>query len=126
MLGKLAFTNKIVAKNLGVPEERVTGVMNFFTEELNKELQSCAHTFVYVKGLGTFSLALRPIENKIKRFIKYYRNTRAGKGIRNTEKSLLDLRRILFELFALRRQLKSTRKELKILKHVAREASGNC
>ena len=126
MLGKLAFTNKIVAKNLGMPEERVAKVMTFFAENLNKELLSCEHTFVYVMGLGTFTMVLRPIENKIRRMYRHYQNTKVGKGIRNSEESLLDLRRVLFELFALRRKLKGTRKELKILKDVAREASGNC
>lgn len=124
MLGKLAFTNKIVAKNLGIKEERVSGVMSFFVDELNKELMSCNHPFVYVRGLGTFTLALAPIESKIRRMIGHYKKVQKGIGIRNTEKSLVDLRRTIEELFVIRRLLKDKRKEIKKLRD-DRKAEGN-
>lgn len=122
MLGKLAFTNKIVAKHLGQDEARVTKVMDFFVRELNAELMRVDHAFVYVRGLGTFGLSLKPIETRIRHMWTAYRKALRGEtavrqsGIRNTEKSCLALRQTLFELFAIRRLLKTKRRELKTLR----------
>lgn len=124
MLGKLAFTNKIVAKNLGQKEERVTRVMSFFTEELNKELASCEHPFVYIKGLGTFTLSLGPIERKLRRMVGHYKKALSGKTPKGYAGEVGAIKRTLFELFAMRRLLKNKRKEIKILKD-AGKASRN-
>lgn len=124
MLGKLAFTNKIVAKNLGQKEERVTRVMTFFTEELNKELASCEHPFVYVKGLGTFTLSLGPIERKLRKMLGYYRRAMRGESPRSYIGEVAALKKTIFELFSIRRLLKTKRKEIKILRD-AGKASRN-
>lgn len=116
MLGKIAFTNKIVAKNLSMPEDRVNQVMSFFITELKDEIGRAQHPFIYVRGLGTFAMNLKPVENKLRRFIRYYSNTKKGKGIRNNEKSLLALRQTIFDLYRIRRLIKAKQAELKGLK----------
>lgn len=116
MLGKLAFTNKIVAKNLGVNEDRVAKVMDFFTQDLNRELVACEHPFIYVRGLGTFTLALGPINSKLRRSIWQYKKVRRGEARKNEENSVA-LQELITELFRIRRLLKTRKKEIQQLRH---------
>jgi len=121
MLGRFSNTNEIVARKLGIKEERVSKVMSFFVEELNQELKSCQHPFVYVRGLGTFTLVVSAIETRLRNTIHVYRHAKKDPPSRKSEENLLSLRKTIFELFTIRRLIKNKRKELKTLRN-ARKA----
>lgn len=116
MLGKFTFTNKIVAKNLNIDEDRINRVTSFFIQELNRELMGAEHPFVYVRGLGTFTLCLKPIENRLRWYLVKRKEILEESKIRNCENNLLGLRRCMFELFHIRRVLKAKKKERKRIK----------
>jgi nucleoid DNA-binding protein len=114
MLGKPAFSNKIVAKNLGIDEAKVKKVTEFFYKELDAELKKCEEPFIYVKGLGTFVLNQKKIEKAIVQFRKTKYNSKqslAGPAGQAT------IREGIFELFRIRRVIKNKLKENQQLKN---------
>lgn len=112
MLGKPVFTNKIVAKKLNVDEKKVAGVVEFMFAELATEIRECNHPFIYVKGLGTFTLKVSTIEKRLRANIKRYRALRdRGMEGKDWGPSLAGTRKELFELFRIRRLIKQRRAE---------------
>ena len=110
MLGKPVFTNKIVAKNLGIKEEKVKSVTDFFFKELHKEIKECNHPFIYIKGLGTFALML----SKLKRTLKYYvPKVRGSNGVPPMKKGKEAMTAEIFEWFRILRMLKNQYKHNK-------------
>lgn len=115
MLGKPAFTNKIVAKNLGVPEERVTKVTGFFYKELLEELKKREHPFIFVRGLGTFAMNPKTIDSMLRKFWMY----RKDKQNRLTA-TQMKMKESMFELFRIRRLIKNKLKENKELSNAVK------
>jgi hypothetical protein len=125
MLGKLSFTDKIVSKRLGIDQETVSGVTGFFVKELDAEFRKADHAFIYVRGLGTFTLVLGAIETRLKTIIGRYWLMRNDPEVLKCNKNLLGLRRLCFELFALRRTIKDKRKEIKLVKDERKAINDN-
>lgn len=129
MLGKPVFTNKIVAKNLGIDEKKVTDVMDFFFSELGKEIRECNHPFIYVRGLGTFTLKTSTIESRLRVNITRYRTLRKkrpeerGRGTATSQAFLDGARKEIFELFRIRRLIKGRRKENQKIKDAKKAGS---
>lgn len=115
MLGKPVFTNKIVAKNLGIDESRVTKVTGFFYREFNQELKNCEHPFVFVRGLGTFAMNPKTIDGMIKSYLSRKKYNK-GRNYDNGD----TVKKGLFELFRIRRIIKNQLKENKRLKNVGK------
>ena len=114
MLGKPAFSNKIVAKNLGIDEAKVKRVTEFFYKELDAELKKCEDPFIYVKDLGTFALNQKKIEKSIVQFRKTkYGNKKCVAG----PAGQATIREGIFELFRIRRVIKNKLKENQQLKN---------
>ena len=114
MLGKPVLTNKIVAKRLNLEESKVSSVMDFFFKELNREVLECKHPYLYVKGLGTFTLCLKPVETRIKKMhwaINGHKSAlKQGAGPANRQSMLDGARREMFDLFSIRRMIKERKK----------------
>ncbi len=129
MIGRIALTNKLVSKSLGIEEKRVNGVMSFFFEELEKEFVECRHPFVFVKGLGTFGLTLSSVEKRIKDLRKRVQNQRSyeARGIIYPKrlKMVEGMVRETFFLFEVRRMLKKHRAECKKLKDYGKSLNDN-
>ena len=122
MLGKLIFTNKLVAKNLGIEEKKVAGVMEFVFAELGKEVKECNHPFIYVKGLGTFLLKVSTIEKRLKFILARYKvlktrdpETKMGKGKLGPQ--LEGCRKEIFELFRIRRVILTRHKKIRKIRN---------
>jgi hypothetical protein len=125
MLGKFAFTNKLVAKRLNVDEALVSSVTGFFVKELDTELRECNYPFIYVRGLGTFTLVVGAIETRLKTVIKKYWEMRQSPEILKSDKNFVGLQRVICELFTIRRVIKTRRKEMKLLKDARKTATNN-
>lgn len=119
MLGKFAFTNKTVAKNLGVPEDRVNRVMGFYIKELENEMLKCERPYIYIRKLGTFGLNQITIERRLRDMILSLRGHVKNKDIvayAKRDKTIAALRQEIFTLFAIRRTiLKRKRANYKII-----------
>lgn len=121
MLGKPAFTNRIVAKNLGLDEAKVNRVTSFFYKELDKEIKSCKNPYIFVKGLGNFAMAPKPIEKMIRHFLARIRSRKEGTKGAVTGLTQKRMRENIFELFRLRRMIKARMAENKKLKEDGRK-----
>lgn len=119
MLGKVTFTNKIVAKNLGLDEKEVGGVMGFYFKELEKELTECNHPYIFVKGLGTFGLYQTTIDRRLRIMISQLRGHIKSRGVKEykrREEVIAGLTREIGEFFKIRRVIKQRYKTNKNLK----------
>lgn len=125
MLGKFAFTNKIVAKRLNMDEALVGSVTNFFVKELDRELRECNYPFIYVRGLGTFTLVVGAIETRLRTVLKKYQEMRQNPEILKSDKNFVGLQKLIYELFTIRRIIKTRRKEMKLLKDARKTATNN-
>lgn len=125
MLGKFVFTNKTVAKRLNVDENLVASVTNFFVQELDQELRRARHPFIYIRGLGTFTLVVGAIETRLRTVLKKYQEMRQNPGILKSDKNFVGLQRLICELFTIRRVIKTRRKEMKLLKDARKIATNN-
>lgn len=132
MLGRLSFVNRIVSKNLGLDENKVSDVNNFVFQELEAEMRQCQHPFIYVRGLGTFTLKVKTIERVLTKKIREYRTTRnrTGKNIRGTWEDMTASRReSILELFRMRRLIKGRLTENKKLRNAGKsndDFKGQC
>lgn len=115
MLGRVELTNKLVASKSKIDEKDVTSVMNFFYTELREVIEGCKHPYVYVRGLGTFSIKRAALN---KRLFRLYRAKQArGKDPQGGQlKALETIRTEMFTLFDVRRMLKNRVKINKKLK----------
>lgn len=125
MLGKFAFTNKLVAKRLNMDEALVGSVTNFFVKELDRELRECNYPFIYVRGLGTFTLVVGAIETRLRTLLRKYKEMRLTPEILKTDKNYVGLQRVIYELFTIRRVIRSRRKEMKLLKDERKTTTNN-
>lgn len=125
MLGKFAFTNKIVAKRLGLDESLVGSVTGFFVQELDQELRRAEHPFIYVRGLGTLTLVVGAIQTRLRTVIKKYWTMRKSPDILKSDKNFVGLQRVISELFTLRRIIKTRRREMKLIKDARKIATNN-
>lgn len=108
MLGRQELVNKVVSKNTGVSEEEITRIMDFSYKELTSELKNCEHTFIYVRGLGTFVLKQRAVK---KRLYRLYNMICLRKKMRPTpivEKAIKTMRDEMFRLFKVRKMVRNT------------------
>jgi len=103
MLGRVELINKLVAKNLAIPEKEVSDVMDFFYKELSNEFQECNHPYIYVRGLGTFSLKMKSLHNRIYRLIRTRRAFRNNPLIKFRVNAFAAVTKELFKLFEIRR-----------------------
>lgn len=117
MLGRFAFINPVVAKRLNLPESKVASVTNFFITELDQELRAAQHPYIYVRGLGTFTLVLGAIETRLRYFIRRLRELKKESDVWKSEKKVIALQQMISELFPMRRLLKDRRREIKELKN---------
>ena len=113
MLGKVEFTNKIVSKNLGREEKEVASVMNFFFKELSLEFKECKNPYVYVKDLGTFGVNANSVGKRLKTLLNkrrwYLQNTSMSET--GFELPIKYITAEIFELFRVRRMVKTRNKE---------------
>ena len=129
MLGRTVLINKLVAKDLGIDEKRVNNVMGFFYKELEKELVDCNHPFLYVKGLGTFGIALGSVERRILKLRKKINEQRKqeAKGIvyKYRQKMIDGMAREIFFLFGVRRMVKKQVADNKKLRDYGKSLNDN-
>ena len=130
MLGKLCFTNKTVAKQLGIEEKKVSAVMDFVFAELGREVKECKHPYIYVKGLGTFILKITTIEKRLKMQLARYRTNSlkdpaAKSGTTTVGVHLEGMKKEIFESFRIRRVIKTRIKENKKLKYALKALNDN-
>jgi hypothetical protein len=125
MLGRFVDINRIVARRLKMDESLVGSVTSFFVKELNTELKECNHPFIYVRGLGTFTLVVGAIETRLRTLIRKYWVMRNDPAILKSDKNFVGLHRVICELFTIRRVIKTRRYEMKLLKDARKTATNN-
>jgi len=108
MLGRQELVNKLVAKNTGISEEEVSRIMDFSYRKLAKELHECSHTFLYVRGLGTFALKQRSVKNRLYRLHYMVCKRKKHKQSPSTEKAIKTMKDEMFKLFEIRRLIRKT------------------
>lgn len=120
MLGRISLTNKIVSKQLSIDEKVVASVTDFIFKELNEELVRMEEPTVYVRGLGTFGINNRAVENRILFLIKCIRSQeqqeREGRFYNKRDSMIRGMKNEISRLFKIRRMLRNRKEELKSLK----------
>lgn len=119
MIGRATLINKLVAKKLGVDEKRVAKVSDFFWKELTSKLSEADEPHVYVRNLGTFTLKLKNIETRIRKYIRYYKLVKSNPekyGKRGPELPK-EIKKEIYNLLKIRRMIKNNRKERLALKY---------
>lgn len=129
MLGRVTFTNKLVAKKLNIDESKVASVTDFFYKEFENELKECRYPYIYVKDLGTFGLHIKAIERRIifLRLCIKNEKDREARGVvySKREKMILGMRREIFYMFGVRRMLKNRIKENRQLRKNGKNLNDN-
>jgi hypothetical protein len=65
-----------VAKELGIPQDIVEDVIDYYWQEIRKNLSSLKHTRVHLTNLGDFTIKHWKIDDKIEMFERWEENNR--------------------------------------------------
>lgn len=114
MLGRVTFTNKLVAKNLNLDERLVDSVMDFCYKEWAKEFSECKHPYLYIQGLGTYGINLAKVNNRIVFLLGVIRRERdkesRGMFYKNRARMIENIRGEIFRLFEIRREVRALKR----------------
>lgn len=122
MLGRVALTNKLVSKSIGVEERLVESVMDFCYKEWIKEFNECKHPYLYIQGLGTYGINSATVNKRIIKLLKVIRRERSkearGLFYKHRTRLIEGCRREIFNLFEIRRKVRTLkRNNTKLRKH---------
>jgi hypothetical protein len=65
-----------VSKELGIPQDIVEDVIDYYWQEIRKNLSSLKHTRVHLTNLGDFTIKHWKIDEKIEMFERWEENNR--------------------------------------------------
>ena len=88
-----------VAKELGIPEHTVQDVVDYYWQEIRKNLSSLTHPRIHITNLGDFTVKHWKVDDKIDRLQKWEENNKQ-KGLQQmtarfkTVETLFDLKNI--------------------------------
>ena len=125
MIGRVELTNKLASRKLGIEEKKVESVMTFFYKELSEELTECRYPHIYVRDFGTFTMRLKPVENRIKSLLYLRRKLKWKLSMKQIPKFLAEkydmgIVREIFNLFRIRRMIKENKKQYKALRNAGK------
>lgn len=89
----------IVAEQLGLPQDCISDIVNYYWEEMRKSLSSLKHQRIHATNLGDFTIKHWKIDDKIDKLEKWEHNNKL-KGLQEmtarfkTVETLYDLRNI--------------------------------
>jgi hypothetical protein len=114
MLGRVALTNKLVSKSMGLEERLVESVMDFCYKEWATEFKDCKHPYLYVQGLGTYGVNLAKVNGRIVFLLGVMRRERdkESRGVfyKNRATMIEGIRKEIFNLFEIRRNVRALKR----------------
>lgn len=89
MSGRIDLVNKQVSKKLKIDESRVKAINEFYYKEFARQFKEAKNPYIYITGLGTFTLQFKRI---YKVLIFYISRWRYYKSIK--DKSEVDIKKL--------------------------------